>query len=139
MSSRPSPDVVSPDRVRRAPRRAGTGAALEARPDVLAAKPFTVDPADPWAIDALARERGRHVVLCYAWNEMGIAAAARRAIHGPDGIGEVEHVYVRDVDDRPRPAVGRADLSRGRRRPIAARQGVVRTRRCRAVATVRAS
>jgi predicted dehydrogenase len=69
-------------------------AALEAGIHVLAEKPFTIDPADAWAIDRLARERDRHVVLCYAWNEMGIARAARDLIHGPDGIGEVEHVAV---------------------------------------------
>lgn len=69
-------------------------AALEAGIHVLAEKPFTVDPADAWAIDRLARERGLHVVLCYAWNEMGISEQARRLIHGPDGIGEVEAVSV---------------------------------------------
>ena len=69
-------------------------AALEAGIHVLAEKPFTIDPADAWAIDRLARERGRHVVLCYAWNEMGITRAARDLIHGPDGIGEIEHVAV---------------------------------------------
>lgn len=69
-------------------------AALEAGIHVLAEKPFTIDPADAWAIDCLARERDRHVVLCYAWNEMGITRAARDLIHGPDGIGEVEHVAV---------------------------------------------
>ena len=69
-------------------------AALEAGIHVLAEKPFTLDPADAWAIDRLARERGLHVVLCYAWNEMGITEAARRLIPGPDGIGETEHVDV---------------------------------------------
>jgi predicted dehydrogenase len=69
-------------------------AAIEAGSHILAEKPFTIDPADAWAIDALARERGRHVVLCYAWNEMGIAAAAHRAIEGADGIGPVEHVDI---------------------------------------------
>lgn len=69
-------------------------AALEAGIHVLAEKPFTVDPADAWAIGRLARERELHVVLCYAWNEMGIVEQARRLIHGPDGIGEVEHVSV---------------------------------------------
>ena len=34
------------------------------------------------------------MVLCYAWNEMGIVGHARRLIHGPDGIGELEHVGV---------------------------------------------
>lgn len=69
-------------------------AALEAGIDLLVEKPFTVVPADAWSIDALARASGRQVVLCYAWNEMGIAAHARRLIDGPDGIGEVEHVDV---------------------------------------------
>jgi predicted dehydrogenase len=69
-------------------------AALEAGIHVLAEKPFTIDPADAWAIDRLARERSLHVVLCYAWNEMGITEAARRLIGGPDGIGEFEQVDV---------------------------------------------
>jgi predicted dehydrogenase len=66
-------------------------AALEAGIHVLAEKPFTVDPADAWAIDRLARERGLHVVLCYAWNEMGIVEHARGLI---DDIGTVEHVSI---------------------------------------------
>ena len=69
-------------------------AALEAGCHVLAEKPFTIESADAWAIDRLARERGRHVVLCYAWNEMGISRVARRLIEDPGGIGEVEHVAV---------------------------------------------
>jgi predicted dehydrogenase len=69
-------------------------AALDAGIHVLAEKPFTIDPADAWGIDRLARERDRHVVLCYAWNEMGIARAARGLIAGPDGIGVVEHIAV---------------------------------------------
>lgn len=68
--------------------------ALEAGIHVLAEKPFTIDPADAWTIDRLARERGLHVVLCYAWNEMGIAGHARRLIRDADGIGEVEHVSI---------------------------------------------
>jgi predicted dehydrogenase len=69
-------------------------AALEAGIHVLAEKPFTVNPADAWAIERLARDRGLHVVLCYAWNEMGIVDQARRLIDGPDGIGDIEHVSV---------------------------------------------
>ncbi len=69
-------------------------AAIEAGIHVLAEKPFTLDPVDAWAIDAAARDRGVHVVLCYAWNEMGISEHARRLVHGPDGIGKVEHVSV---------------------------------------------
>ena len=69
-------------------------AAIEAGIHVVAEKPFTVDPADAWAIERAARDRGVHVVLCYAWNEMGISAQAHRLIHGPEGIGPVEHVDV---------------------------------------------
>ncbi|MEO5966093.1 MAG: Gfo/Idh/MocA family oxidoreductase, partial [Candidatus Limnocylindrales bacterium] len=69
-------------------------AAIEAGIHVLAEKPFTIDPGDAWAIDRLARERGVHVQLCYAWNEMGISERAYQLIHGPDGIGTVEHVSV---------------------------------------------
>jgi predicted dehydrogenase len=91
-------------------------AALEAGIDVLAEKPFTVDPADAWAIERLARELGRHVVLCYAWNEMGISAHARRLVHGPEGIGDVEHVdvqmatIVRDLLTRGTTYLGDADV-----------------------------
>ncbi len=90
------PDIVSlagPAALRAEQARA----ALEAGIHVLAEKPFTLDPADAWAIDRLARERGLHVVLCYAWNEMGIVEQARRLIGDPDepdGIGEVEHISV---------------------------------------------
>ncbi|HET7829564.1 MAG TPA: Gfo/Idh/MocA family oxidoreductase [Candidatus Limnocylindrales bacterium] len=69
-------------------------AAIDAGIHILAEKPFTIDPADAWAIEQRARERGVHVVLCYAWNEMGISEQAHRLIDGPDGIGRVEHVSV---------------------------------------------
>ncbi len=92
-------------------------AALEAGIHVLAEKPFTIDPADAWAIDRIARHRGLHVVLCYAWNEMGITEHARRLIEGPDGIGEVEHVMVemativRDLLTEGTTYLGDADVS----------------------------
>lgn len=91
-------------------------AALEAGIHVLAEKPFTIDPADAWAIERLARERDLHVVLCYAWNEMGISRAARSLIEGPDGVGEVEHVsvemstVVRDLLSAGRTYLGDADV-----------------------------
>lgn len=69
-------------------------AAIDAGIHILAEKPFTIDPADAWEIERRARERGVHVVLCYAWNEMGISEQAHRLIEGPDGIGRVEHVSV---------------------------------------------
>jgi predicted dehydrogenase len=69
-------------------------AALDAGIHVLAEKPFTVDPADAWAIERRARDRGLHLVLCYAYNEMGMTERAYRLIHGNDGIGPIEAVSV---------------------------------------------
>lgn len=69
-------------------------AALDAGIHVLAEKPFTVDPADAWSIERRARERGLHLVLCYAYNEMGMSERAYRLIHGDDGIGPVEAISV---------------------------------------------
>lgn len=69
-------------------------AALDAGIHVLAEKPFTIHPAEAWAVERLARERGLHLVLCYAWNEMGISEHAHRLIHGDDGIGPIEAVSV---------------------------------------------
>lgn len=113
------PDIVSlagPAALRAEQARA----ALEAGIHVLAEKPFTLDPADAWAIDRLARDRGLHVVLCYAWNEMGITRVARDLIDGPDGIGEVEHVavematIVRDLLTDGATYLGDADVPRPR-------------------------
>ena len=67
-------------------------AALEAGAHVLCEKPFTISPADAWELTALARERGRQLMLCYAWNEMGIVEAVRRLVEDDGGVGEVEHV-----------------------------------------------
>ena len=67
-------------------------AALEAGAHVLCEKPFTISPADAWELTALARERGRHLMLCYAWNEMGIVESVRGLVEDDGGVGEVEHV-----------------------------------------------
>src|SRR5689334_2780285 len=75
-----------------AQRAAQARAALEAGCHVLAEKPFTVDPRDAWELGALARERGRVLMLCYAWNEMGIVEAARRLLEEDGGVGTIEHV-----------------------------------------------
>ena len=95
-------------------------AAIDAGIHILAEKPFTIDPADAREIDGRARERGVHVALCYAWNEMGITGHARRLIRGDragdDGIGTVEHVsvemstVVRDLLTAGATYVGDADV-----------------------------
>jgi predicted dehydrogenase len=67
-------------------------AALDAGAHVLAEKPFTVSAADAWDLDARARAAGRVLMLCYAWNEMGIVEAARRLLAEDGGVGRIEHV-----------------------------------------------
>jgi predicted dehydrogenase len=67
-------------------------AALDAGCHVLAEKPFTVHALDAWDLDARARAAGRVLMLCYAWNEMGIVEAARRLLAEDGGVGRVEHV-----------------------------------------------
>jgi len=69
-------------------------AALTAGCHVLAEKPFAIASGDAWALDRLARERDRVLMLCYAWNEMGIVEAARRLLTDDGGVGAVEHVSV---------------------------------------------
>ncbi|MFN8623714.1 MAG: Gfo/Idh/MocA family oxidoreductase [Chloroflexota bacterium] len=74
------------------PRAEQARAALEMGAHVLAEKPFTRDPADAWALARLAEERGRTLMICYGWNEMGIVEAARRLLREDGGIGTIEHV-----------------------------------------------
>jgi predicted dehydrogenase len=67
-------------------------AALDAGCHILAEKPFTVSAADAWDLERRARDAGRVLMLCYAWNEMGIVEAARRLLTDEGGVGRVEHV-----------------------------------------------
>ena len=101
------PDLVvltGPARLRAEEARA----ALEAGAHVLAEKPFTVSAADAWDLEARARRAERVLMLCYAWNEMGIVEAARRLLVDDGGIGRIEHVslsmstVVRDLLTRGR-------------------------------------
>ena len=95
-------------RVRSRMRAEQARAALDAGAHVLAEKPFTVSAADAWDLDARARAAGRVLMLCYAWNEMGIVEAARRLLVDDGGVGRIEHVslamstVVRDLLTRGR-------------------------------------
>jgi predicted dehydrogenase len=92
-------------------------AALEAGAHVLCEKPFTIAPADAWDLTRLARERNRHLMLCYAWNEMGIVESVRRLMEDDGGVGHVEHValematVVRDLLTRGATYLGADDYS----------------------------
>jgi predicted dehydrogenase len=80
--------LAGPGALRAEQARAG----LDAGCHVLAEKPFTVRAADAWDLDARARATGRVLMLCYAWNEMGIVEAARRLLLEDGGVGRVEHI-----------------------------------------------
>jgi predicted dehydrogenase len=66
-------------------------AALEAGADVMCEKPFTIDPADAWELDATVRRTGRQLFIAYGWNYRPMVIEAHRIMH-EDGIGEIEQV-----------------------------------------------
>lgn len=69
-------------------------AALVSGAHVLVEKPFAMSSAEAWELVRLAEERGRVLMLCYAWNEMCIVEQARRLLLADGGVGRVEHVSV---------------------------------------------
>jgi predicted dehydrogenase len=66
-------------------------AALEAGAHVMCEKPFTIDPADAWELDATVRRTGRQLFVAYGWNYRPMVVEAHRIMH-QDGIGDIEHV-----------------------------------------------
>ena len=67
-------------------------AALEAGAHVMCEKPFTIDPADAWDLDATVKRTGRQLFVAYGWNYRPMVIAAHRLMHVDGGIGEIEHV-----------------------------------------------
>ena len=67
-------------------------AALEAGAHVMCEKPFTIDPADAWDLDATAKRTGRQLFVSYGWNYRPMVIEAHRLMHDDGGIGEIEHV-----------------------------------------------
>jgi predicted dehydrogenase len=55
-------------------------------------KPFTIDPADAWELDATVKRTGRQLFIAYGWNYRPMVIAAHRAMHEDGGIGDIEHV-----------------------------------------------
>jgi predicted dehydrogenase len=69
-------------------------AALEAGAHVMCEKPFTIDPADAWELDATVRRTGRQLFIAYGWNYRPMVIQAHRLMHEDGGIGEIEHVMM---------------------------------------------
>jgi predicted dehydrogenase len=68
-------------------------AALRAGAHVLCEKPFTLDPAHAWDLDAEAGQAGRHLVLAYGWNCSPMIGRIRAKL-AQAGIGAIEHISV---------------------------------------------
>ena len=66
-------------------------AAIEKGCHVLIEKPLTTSAADARALVALARERGREIVVAYGWNFMPWMEEARRLV---PKVGRIEHVVL---------------------------------------------
>ena len=69
-------------------------AALEAGAHVLVEKPFTLDPADAWDLDSVARGADRHLVVSFGWHYKPIVMQAKALMDEAAGIGPVEQVSV---------------------------------------------
>jgi predicted dehydrogenase len=67
-------------------------AALEAGAQVMCEKPFTIDPADAWELDATVKRTGNQLFVAYGWNYRPMVIQAHRMMHEDGGIGEIEHV-----------------------------------------------
>ncbi len=67
-------------------------AALEAGAHVMCEKPFTIDPADAWELDATVKRTGRSLFVAYGWNYRPMVIQAHRMMHEDRGIGEIEQV-----------------------------------------------
>jgi predicted dehydrogenase len=69
-------------------------AALEAGAHVMCEKPFTLDPAHAWDLDATVRRTGRSLFVAYGWNYRPMVVQAHRLMHDDGGVGEIEHVMM---------------------------------------------
>ena len=69
-------------------------AALEAGADVMCEKPFTLNPADAWELDATTKRTGKQLFVSYGWNYRPMVIQAHRLMHEDVGIGEIEHVSI---------------------------------------------
>lgn len=67
-------------------------AALEAGAHVMCEKPFTIDAADAWELDATVQRTGRSLFIAYGWNYRPMVILAHQLMHEDGGVGEIEHV-----------------------------------------------
>lgn len=66
---------------------------LSSNAHVLCEKPFTIRPQDAWALDRLALDMKRHLVVSYGWNYHPITVQAK-SFMDDGGVGRIEHVMV---------------------------------------------
>ena len=66
---------------------------LSSKAHVLCEKPFTISPQDAWALDRLARDMKRHLIVAYGWNYHPISIDAKRLMDD-GGVGRIEHIMI---------------------------------------------
>ena len=67
-------------------------AALEAGADVMCEKPFTLNPADAWELDATTKRTGKQLFVSYGWNYRPMVIQAHRLMHYATGRGREDAV-----------------------------------------------
>ncbi len=68
-------------------------AALKAGAHVMCEKPFTIDPDQAWALDALKSEVNREIVIAFGWNYRPMVQRAKKLMDEV-GIGSLEHMTI---------------------------------------------
>jgi predicted dehydrogenase len=68
-------------------------AALEAGAHVMCEKPFTINPEQAWAIDALKKRVNREVVVSFGWNYRPMVQRAKQLMD-EKGVGSLEHMTI---------------------------------------------
>lgn len=68
-------------------------AALRSGAHVMCEKPFTLQPADAWDLDAIAAAQQRALVVAFGWNYRPMVQRAK-ALLDESGIGELEQLSV---------------------------------------------
>lgn len=69
-------------------------AAMEAGAHVLVEKPFTIDPAQAWDLDATAERLGRHLVIGFGWHYLPFVSGFKEVLDERGGVGEIEQISI---------------------------------------------
>lgn len=66
-------------------------AAMESGAHVMCEKPVTIQPADAWDLDSIAKKLNRKLIIAFGWNYLPMMREAKSLME-KFGIGELEHL-----------------------------------------------